>query len=504
MSNGGTPTTTGLTRIFLQKFGARADRAVTYHNCMRPDAVEEAIGDITPIKCPHPTRAGKFIEVGSIAGERERPTTQLVGHYPADEASLLKELADLECANDAYVVIGLCEDLSVFDDDKKTLVFDSTKITNYATDPLGALTDSDNAEVNETADLSMTKWYEVLPLKYARRADDIVTNEVIDVVICDNPGCGDCDDPSDGCEKIFALTTTAGGSPSTPADIVYSIDKGVNWFAVDIDTLGAAEAPNALACIGQYLVVVSNDSASLHYALLSEFTATPAVTWTEVTTGFVAGGEPNDIHSDGTTAFVVGDGGYVYKTTDPTTGVTVIDAGVAVTDNLNAVHSVSDEFMVAGGDSGAIVKSENGLTVSAVTPRPVGAGIDINDVAIQPGLEDSWWFPMSNGTLYRTVDAGISFAQATFSGSAAGVSRSIAWSTRQVGYFSHDTAVPLGRIFKTKNGGNTWKLEPAAAAGIPANDRFTKLAACEFDANFLVAVGLADDNTDGLIVIGED
>ena len=214
MSNN--PTTTGLTRVFIQKFGARADRGVTYHSCMRPDAIEEAVGDVTPIKCPHPTRANQFIEVGSIAGERERPTTQLVGHYPRDEASLLKELSDLGCSNDVYIVIGLCEDLSVFDDDKKTLVFDAGIITNYATDPLGALSDSDQAEVNETADLSGRKWYEVLALDYVRRADDIVTNEVIDVVICDNPGCGDCDDPSDGCEKIFALTTTAGGSPSFP------------------------------------------------------------------------------------------------------------------------------------------------------------------------------------------------------------------------------------------------------------------------------------------------
>lgn len=496
------PTTTGLTRIFLQKFGARADRAVTYHSCMRPDAIEEAVGDVTPIKCPHPTLAGRFIEVGSIADERERPTSQLVGHYPYNEASLLKELADLECANDVYVVMGLCEDLSIFDDDKKTLVFDSSKVTNYATDPLGALSDSDSAEVNETADLSMTKWYEVLALNYARRADDIVTNEVIDVVVCDNPGCGDCDDPGDGCNKIFALTTTAGGSPSTPADIVYSLDKGVTFIAVDIDTLGAAEAPTALDCLGQYVVVVSNDSASLHYALKSEFTATPAITWTEVTTGFVAGGEPNDISSNGTTAYVVGDGGYVYKTTDPTTGVTVIDAGVALTDNLNAVANSSDEFMIAGGDSGAVVKAENGTTVEAVTPRPVGAGIDILDIAIQPRLEDSWWLPMSDGTLFFTVDGGISFAQSTFTGSGAGVSRSIAWASQQVGFFSHDTAVPLARVFKTKNGGNTWKLEPATE--VPTADRYTKLATCEFDPNFLVAVGLDDDAADGIIVVAED
>ena len=497
-----TPLQTGFTRAFIQKYGARADRAVAYHNCMRFGAVEESFGDITKIECPHPTIADQFIEVGRIRSAKERPTTQLIGHYPANEASVLKEIADLGCDFDAYMLIGLCDDVSVFNNGDKTLVFDSSALTNYTTDELGTLASDGRAEVNETADISMKLWYEVLALTYAARAGDLVTNEVVDIVICDSPGCGDCTEPSDGCQKIFALTLSAGGSPSTPADIVYSLDKGATWRAVDIDTLGAAENPSALACIGSHLVVVSNASNSLHYALLDDFDVTPAVTWTEVSTGFVTGAEPNDIWSVGNTAFIAADAGYVYSCTDPTAGVTVLDAGVAVADDLLQIHATSDSFFVAVGNAGAIVKSENGTTVAAVTPRPVGVGVNLNVIWIKENDSKQWWIGGSDGNVRYTVNNGISWTASRFSGSGSGAVRDIAFSTKSVGYLSHSSATPVGRLFKTKDGGASWVLQPASL--VPDNDRFTAIAACAYDPNFIVAGGLGANGTDGIIVVGED
>jgi hypothetical protein len=220
-------------------------------------------------------------------------------------------------------------------------------------------------------------------------------------VTCDQKSCGDCEDASDGCQKIFAITAAAGGSPGTPADVVYSLDGGATWNADDIDTLGAAENPSAVACVGEYLVVVSNDSNSLHYALLSEFDGTTDPTFTEVATGFVTGGEPNDIWSVGNKAFIVGDGGYVYTTTDPTAGVTVIDAGVAEQDDLLAVHAVNENFMVGVGNNGAIVKTENGTTVGALG-GPVGIGINLQAVWIKGNSTDEWFIGASNGNYYYT------------------------------------------------------------------------------------------------------
>ena len=426
-----------------------------------------------------------------------------MGRYPAKEASTLKRLADLKCNNDIHLNIGICNDVSVFNQFDKKLIFETSRITNYATDPLGALSSDERAVVNETADISMRVWYEVLGLEFARRADTIVTNEVLDVVICDQASCGSCDTPSDGCQKIFAITLAAGGSPSTPADIVYSLDKGATWNADDIESLGIAENPSALACVGEYIVVVSNDSNSLHYALLSEFDGTTDPAWTEVTTGFVTGGEPNDIWSVGNKAFIVGDGGYVYTVTDPTAGVTVIDAGVAEQDDLLAVHAISEDFMVGVGNNGAIVKTENGTTVAALG-GPVGVGINLQAVWVKGNNSDEWFIGASNGNFYYTVDNGVTWTTGSFTGSGAGQVYDIAFSTKSVGYLAHATAASLGRIFRTYDGGNSWVLMPEGAATLPANDRINALAACADDANFVVGVGLDDDGSDGIILVGED
>lgn len=499
------PAQTGYSRVFIQKYGARVDRLLTYHSCMRAGAVEQALGDVTKIECPHPTRANEFIEIAEIVGAEERGSTQLVGRYPADEASALLELAKLKCDSDIHINLGTCKDVSQGNQFVKKIILEKSRITNYATDELGTLDSEGRAVVNETADVSMKSFYEVLGLTFASRAGDLVTNEVVDVVICDTAQCGSCDEPSDGCQKIFALTLSAGGSPSTPADIVFSRDKGATWLNVDIDTLGAAENPSALACVGDYLVVVSNASNSLHYALLNQFDATPDPDWTEVSTGFVVGGGPNDIWSVGNTAFIVGNGGYVYTTSDPAAGVTVLDAGVAVQDDLHGIHAISDSFFVGVGNAGAVVKSENGTIVTAVTPRPVAASVNLTSVWVKENNNDEWFIGTSGGVLLATVNGGVTYTTVSFNGSGAGVVRDIAFSTKSVGYLSHSTATPVGRLFRTYDGGKSWVLMPDQTLDtLPDNDRLTAIAACAYDPNFLVAGGLGANGSDGILFVGSD
>ena len=119
-------------------------------------------------------------------------------------------------------------------------------------------------------------------------------------------------------------------------------------------------------CLGDYLVVVSNDSNSLEWKLRALVDDGTAFNWTEVA-AFVVTGEPNDIWSVGSYAFVVGDGGYIYGLADPTGAATVLDAGVAVQDNLNAVHALDDQFVVAVGDNDAVVWAQDGATFAAGT-----------------------------------------------------------------------------------------------------------------------------------------
>lgn len=501
MANNSTPATTGASRVFILNGRARPDHRPLYDSCLKAMGIDQALGDVEKIECPDPDARGQFVEIGEIQGAVERPTTSLVGRYPLDEASLLAAMAKARCRHDVQIHFGKCTDPRDFNQFTKAVIYENLKITNYGTDDLGALSSDENAAINETGDISAREFYEVLPLGFAERAGDIVTNEAVDVVICSTKSCGDCDDEDEGCEKIYVLTKAAGGSPSTPADIVYSLDKGVTWYARDIDTLTSSEQPDALACLGANIVVVSSDSLSLHYAAKTGFTATGVPTWAEVATGFVAAKGPNDIWTAGSKSWIVGDGGYIYTLEDPTAGVTVVDAGVAVTDDLHAIHMLDETFGVAVGNAGSIVKTENGTVWSAIT-QFVADSVNLTCVWVKSTKE--WWVGTSTGVLYYTLDGGTTWTQKSFPGSGTGVVRDIQFAKESVGFLSHDTTAPRGRLLQTFNGGYDWVVLPQSVAPFPLSDRMTALAACKHDPNFVVAVGLADNGSDGFVVIGED
>ncbi len=494
------PAQSGLSRVFLIEGRARADRVAEFLAPLRMMSLEQGFGDVENIYSPHPRKYDAFEVVGQIRGEEERPTTQLQGRYALDVASRLLELAKIGCAVDVQLHMGQCSDPSEFNEFTKAIILEDALIPNWATDELGALQPDEKSPVNETADISAAEMYEVLEIATSERAGDVVTNEVVDVVFCDAISCGDCEEYSPGCNKIFAVTLAAGGSPGTPADVVFSLDKGATFLAHDIESL--AGDPTGIACVSSYVVVTSNDDASIEIALKSEFNATDDPVFTSVLAGIVAGGEPNDISSLGSKAFICGDGGYVYTTIDPTAGVVVVDAGVATTDNLNAINALNEEFAVAVGDSGAVVYTESGNLWQAVALRPVGVGVDLISVLVHSELY--WLVGTNDGRMFYTFDKGQTWTEKTFAGSGTGNVFDITRSKDSVLWMSHATTAPAGRIFRSYNGGNSWTQVPEGTGILPANDRINALAACEWDVNLIVGVGLADDAADGFIVLGED
>lgn len=493
---------TGYSRVFLIDGRARPDHAPVYQTYMRAGSPSKGYGDVTSIENPSAVQYDAFDEIDTIKGAEERATMDLISRYLMDVASEMLRIAEIGCGVDVQVHFGACTDPTAFNTFKKAFVMENAFFSNWSADDLGALESGDRNPVNETGSISAKTIYEILQLSVAEVAGSIVTNEVLDVTICDQVACGECEEDSTGCQHIYAITTAAGGSPGTPADIVFAVD-GSNWYADDIDSLGAAEAPSAIGCVGDYVVVVSNASGSAHYALKSEVDDVDFdETWTEIATGFV--GAPNDCWRavGGRYLYICGDSGYVYRTDDITAGVTALDAGVATAENLNAIHMLSDIFGVAVGDDGAIVYTEDGTTWAALTAGPVGAGTNLNCIWCQS--ETVWFVGTSAGTLYYTVDKGANWTLKGFPGSGSGVVYDVAFASDAVGYLAHATTTPAGRILRTYDGGYSWNILPEGTGTIPANDRINALAACIYDVNFVIGVGLADDGADGVIVRGAD
>ncbi len=495
------PLNSAFSRTWLLEGRARPDHTPEFLSFMRLGSMEHSFGSVNPIFDPSTKQYGQFDQVGSFRDEEERPTTSLVGHYARNIKSRMLELTIGQCAFDLQLHIGLCEDPSIFDDFEKIVIFEGVFIESYNTDDVGALEPGEQGKVDETSDVSAEKFYEFKPLTVAARNVAEVTNQLLDVIVCDSSSCGDCEDESDGCQKILAITAAAGGSPTTPADVVFSLDGGKTWAAHDIDTLAAAEAPSAIACVGSYVVVVANSTGSQHVALISEFDGVADPSFSEVSTGYVVGGEPNDIWSLGGYAIIVGDGGFIYKTIAPATEVVLLDAGAATSSDLQRVHAISEDFAVAVGNDGVIVVIQNELA-SLLSTSPIGIGTNFSSVFVK--TETEWFVGDAAGVLHRTLDGGATWTTITLPGGATSDITEIQMSSKSIVYVSA-TRSGKGEVYISVNGGESFIRSPRGnAGGMPDNDEITALAVCEFDVDFFVGVGLAGDAVDGFIVIGSD
>lgn len=499
-----TPALTGLSRVYLIDGRANPNHTPSYESCLKAGAPSQTFGDVEKVECPDPNSFGKWVEMGSIKAATERARLPLQGRYAIDVKSELLRLALKGCAADVQVHFGECTDPSVANTFTKALVVEDAYLTNWESEDLGALASGDNAAVNESTEVSASAIYEVLPMVFAEKAGALVVNEVMAGTLCDTVSCGTCSGlESSGSDKAYFLTKGAGGSAGTPAYVVYTKDKGITWYGTDVDSWATAVDGAGIACIGNYIAVIATSATDpMAYALKSEFDGVHDPTFTDSITGFVAAGTPRAIWSWGPGAFIVGSVGYIYKCTDATAGVTVLDAGVLTSANLTAVHGISEQFAVAVGAAGAILKTEDGTTWSVVTPLNINF-IATNFTGIAVRSKYTWMATTSSGRLYYTTDGGTSWFEKTFPGSGSGTAYAIAFSTDTIGYLAHGTTTPRGRLLRTFDGGNSWVLLPESTQTMVTCD-YLRCIAVGSDPNLVLAGGLADNGSDGIIVMGSN
>ncbi len=490
-------------RVWMQIFGPGPENVPSYEGLARAMGVTWDLGDISPIHIPDPERYGTFEVVGQTRGDEGLPQTTFQFRYPADAASILERFVRLRCPADFQVHMGECQDPQDFNFGwQKIAVFHGADARNYSTDELGALSPDQTALVNEQVDISAQLLFHIHRMQYEEQAEAEAVNEVVDVAICDIVSCGACGITSRGCDVVLYLTLTVGGSPGLPAELIFTQDGGLTFGETNITTLAANQDPNELTCVGTNVVVISEDSDSLHFAPLADVLA-GTETWTEVSTGFVATNGPLAIYSAGPRhTWIVGENGFIYFAVDPTAGVVVQDAGIVTVQNLNDVHAYDINHVVAVGALNAVVSTDNGGdTWNLITgPNP---GTALNTVWMK--TEDEWWVGDAGGQLWYTLNGGATWTEKTFAGSGTGVVRDIKFANDVVGYMSHDTVAPLGRIFRTIDGGQSWYNTPEDNTALPVADRWNAIAPCmegPDSPNTVFAGGLADDGLDGIITKG--
>lgn len=487
-------------RVFLIPYRAGPANVPIYEGLWKAGALTFNQGDVTLVRNPNPNQYGAFDVVGKILGQPGNPELPIMARYTIDRSALLK-LAVAGCDHDLQVHMGDCKNPQDFNGGwRKILVLEAAHITSYRTGELGALDPSERAIINEEVPFSGERAYEITQISFANKAGTNVTQEVTAIVVCDSASCGLCGLPSDGCQVVFGVTRSTGASPGLFPELVYTDDGGLTWDDATISSMTAAQDPTDVACVGVNVVVVNGTEGSLHYAaILDVLEQGDAAVWNEVSTGFNVAGQPRKIFSANPSAtWMVGAGGYIYFTSDPTSGVTVQDAGAATTQILNAVHGLDDQSVAIAGNSNTVLFTQNGgLTWDNIVGPAVG--INLTSIFMVDSLR--WFVGTANGLLYYTENAGETWVQKRFPGDSVGSVDDIVFATQTVGYMAHRTAVPAGRVLRTIDGGHSWYVAPEGNGIIPSNRGINSLAVCN-DPNIVWAGGLAPTGVDGVIILG--
>lgn len=503
---------TGAKRVFIQDGGPGPANALKYTGIDSQylgftGGKRSVRGGVDPIFILDPLVANEY----ALVGTKNTPPTLPAGAITLYEkrGTLPFSFSDLLCPLNLYLVNGLCTDLSAFDTGWSGYleIWGDGKATDIDLGDRSVL-DSDDV-LKDTINYVFRRSYAVGSMILGQQSAAVTVHEVIDVAMAPNTLCADCGASNDGSKWQYAIHKENSGV--TAASALYSTDYGVTWTQQTITGMANTETPTAINVVGNLLVVLSSTGAganqsAFYYSPINQTTGVPSSTWTKVSTGFDSAGghlSRDFFVLSSREVFVVSDGGYIYKSTDITAGVTLVSAGGATTVNLTHVYGLGEVVAACGATGKVVVSLNRGATWGLTTSDP--SANTLNTIAIRAALE--FWVGDANGGVFYTLDGGTTWSSKAMPATLAAV-QDILWVTPEVGYLTATIAGPLGRIITTVNGGQTWIIssntQPRLLNAPSTTQRYNRIAApmsagLTRRANVVTFVGLGAA-TAGMIV----
>lgn len=453
-------------------------------------------GDSTRITAPDPNNFDSDIEIGRVPGTEERGTITISRRYTVAAGKLMGWFHK-GCRVDFLAPVGKCGNpQNLHRGGEKFIYFEDGDPSTISLENSGAFGRDETAMSNENLDMTFETFWEVFLLSSEQILSAHTTREVRTVDFCEEDNCGDCSD----CQRFLATMVGTGATPGTQPTLIYSDDGGVTASTETIDTMFSVESIADAQCIGGDFVLITHEGNEFHYRNIDELYKGLGE-WHQVDTGFVVGGEPNKMFSvDPRHTYIVGNGGYIYLSKNPRAGVTVLNAGISTTQNLNYVHAYdSDNVLVVGNSNTVLVSTNGGDTWRTVTGPAAGENLGI----CWMWNTDVWFVGTGSGgsgTLYKTKNGGYTWDEVSLPVNANRFD-AITFISEMEGAI----ACRVGgnaKILRTITGGYEWWESPDSTKGqLESVDYLNDLTFCNYYANKLYSGGLADNGTAGVILL---
>lgn len=451
-------------------------------------------GALNPIYAPDPIIPDKVNIVDTTRAAPELGELAFRERMRAETFNYMERKFRQDCNEILIIKVDPCGDKDSLNSWLSLLLIDKMRLNNIAHEALGTFDGSNNI-IEMTGTFNHQNWERILPIKFQEFADSIILAEGIDIVYYDSISCGSCSAYSEGCNKIAVLTVANSGSPGLSSQFVYTLNAGSTWTPVDIPTLGG-KSGSAMDTVDGYFVVISETDGALHYSPKATVTAS---TWIRVNTGFVGGGSPRCIYvKNSSNVFIGGQGGYLYKATDITAGVTVLTDGTITAQNANDIHGQGETVVSVHNNNVALYSANNGRTFSLVT----GPAVGVNLTAVWVVSATQWYVGTANGKLYFTIDSGANWTQRQLPNqSTIATVFDIIFSPElsEIGAIAVQTTANAGLVYRTVTGGRNWFSDAPGISGIPTNERIRAIALCGI--NEIGATGKKSSSTDGIIAL---
>lgn len=435
--------------------------------------ISQGLGDITNVEVPDPDRLGEFIVVDGIPGQRDRATTSFTTRSVVGSPSILSIMRQRGLVVDVHLNRGICRPPADPNSFEEKVILEGVRITNYSTSELVALSSDERSSTTESADVSIDNWYTIYQMKYgiaANPTQSATNNAPTGIVVAPSWCSGSLQ-----CNVAFLSSRDRVFHVTGAGAVAYSSLAGVTFDATTkrIGGIGALTNRIAIAVEGEGIILSQYDNNGITFSTLHSIAGLTTVDSFKTNgRNGVLGSELNAITFNSSVSSV---------RTAAVSGIA--GSGAVRLSDVDVSHD--SEVYVAVSDVGYAMYSEDGETWKA------GGNITLDTsttaTAIVALSKDAWIIGTSNGKMWLTSNAGVTYTQVL---STTGSVNDILWVTKHVLY-----AAIGSTLWRSTDGGASWVAEPNKQGGSFINvTSVNRLAVCPDDVNEIRMAGVTGGN----------